>query len=211
MKRIICLLLSAVFIFSLTGCSKHFIGNEIQKMAGMATKETKPTKATKATTEPTTEAQTYKLSNDTYTVTRVIDGDTIEVYIDGDTVRIRLIGIDTPESVHSDESKNCYFGSMASDYTTLALTGKEVQLEYDEEPLDQYGRTLAYVYVDGELFNETLALEGYAVAKEYPPNTKYASRLKLAQINAEKAQKGMWSDDITVEDCPLKESCYIEY
>lgn len=157
-------------------------------------------------TEPTTE-QIYE-----YTVVRVIDGDTLEVEIEeGNIEKLRLIGIDTPESVAYDDSKNCSYGKIAAAYTTNLLAGKKIIVEYDEEPRDDYRRLLGYVYINGEMINKKLILEGYAVAKQFPPNTKYAELFKSAQIEAEKNKSGMWDDEITEQECNLKTEYYIEY
>jgi len=95
-------------------------------------------------------------------------------------VDIRLIGIDTPESVAPGQSIECY-GRRASAYTESRLEGEIVRLEFDVERLDRYGRTLAYVWVDDELFNETLVAEGYAVVTTFPPNVTYVDRFLAAQ------------------------------
>ena len=85
-------------------------------------------------------------------VTRVVDGDTIEVNYRGSIVDIRLIGVDTPETVHPTEPVEC-FGPAASRFTTASLTEETVRLEFDVERRDYYGRLLAYVWDDGKLFN----------------------------------------------------------
>ena len=85
-----------------------------------------------------------------YEVVRVVDGDTIIVDIDGTETRVRLIGVDTPESVHPDDTLNSERGKIASDFTSALLTGKQVYLEYDKEMTDKYGRTLAYVFLSND-------------------------------------------------------------
>lgn len=146
-----------------------------------------------------------------YKVTRVVDGDTLVVKINDEETKVRLIGIDTPESVHSDESKNCSFGKTASDYTKNLLSDESVTLEYDVEQYDTYGRLLAYVYLDDNMINYDLVLNGYAVAKEYPPNVKYADEFTEAQIEAEKSKSGMWSDNVSNSECNLKDQYFINY
>ncbi len=108
-----------------------------------------------------------------YSVTRVVDGDTIEVDYNGTLEKVRLIGVDTPESVHPDSSKNTEEGILASDYTKAKLEGKQVELEFDVQQRDQYGRLLAYVWVDGLMYNKTLLEDGVANLATYPPNVKY--------------------------------------
>lgn len=135
-----------------------------------------------------------------YKVICVVDGDTIIVDADGEKTKVRMIGIDTPESVHNDENRNCEFGKSASEYTKSLLIGQYVELEYDEQRTDIYDRILAYVYLDGEMVNQILVLNGYAVAKNYPPNVKYSELLRSAQVLAEEQKVGMWSNSVSDED-----------
>lgn len=148
-------------------------------------------------------------TTEAYTVKRVVDGDTFIVLDDGNEVRVRMIGIDTPESVSSNKEKNCEYGKVASDFTKTQLEGKTVELEYDTDKTDTYGRTLAYVYVDDELFNSILIEKGYAVAREYPPNVKYSEVFTSAQVEAQKNKVGMWSDNVSEQECNLKSKYYI--
>lgn len=124
-------------------------------------------------------------------VTRVVDGDTAMMLLGGDEVRVRFIGIDTPESVAPDQPVECY-GKQAAAYTTSRLEGRTVRLEFDIERTDQYGRTLAYVWIGDELFNETLVAEGYALVTTYPPDVKYVDRFVAAQRAAREAGRGLW-------------------
>ena len=79
-------------------------------------------------------------------VERVVDGDTVIVRAGGGALRVRLLGIDTPETVDPDRPVGC-FGPEASAYTKHLLTGRSVSLVYDRELHDRYGRLLAYVYL----------------------------------------------------------------
>lgn len=124
-------------------------------------------------------------------VTRVVDGDTIEVDYRGSTVDIRLIGIDTPETVHPSEPVEC-FGPAASRFTTTSLTRETVRLEFDVERRDHYGRMLAYVWDDGKLFNGALVQRGFATVSTYPPNVRYVERFTAAQDQAQGAGRGLW-------------------
>ncbi|MDE7054421.1 MAG: thermonuclease family protein [Oscillospiraceae bacterium] len=119
---------------------------------------------------------TESSGNYTTTVLRVVDGDTIVVNYNGVEEKVRLIGIDTPESVHPDNSKNTDAGFAASEFTKAYLTGEKIELEFDVQQRDQYGRLLAYVYFNGEMFNEKLLRTGYANIATYPPNVKYVDR-----------------------------------
>jgi micrococcal nuclease len=136
-----------------------------------------------------------KVESDTVKVTRVVDGDTIIVDLNGVEERVRLIGIDTPESVHPDASRNLPEGKVAFEFTKSRLEGKEVKLEFDVQERDQYGRLLAYVYIDGAMFNKTLLSEGYARIATYPPNVKYVEDFTAIQKQAREGNKGLWSEE----------------
>lgn len=133
------------------------------------------------------------------TVTRVIDGDTIEVDLRGRTVDVRLIGIDTPETVHPSEPVGC-FGPEASNFTKTRLEGKQVRLGFDVEKTDRYGRTLGYIWLDGKLFNRMLVRQGFAQVSTYPPNVKYVERFSAAQRQARDSNAGLWG-----ASCPSEE------
>ena len=99
------------------------------------------------------------------TVVRVIDGDTIRVRVQGKEYTVRLIGVDTPETVHPTKTVQ-HFGAEASAYTKAALEAKTVTFEADPtgDTRDRYGRLLRYVHLDGENFNARLIREGYGPA-----------------------------------------------
>jgi micrococcal nuclease len=129
----------------------------------------------------------------TVTVSRVVDGDTIEISpaIDGKE-EVRLIGVDTPETVDPSTGVQPY-GPQASRFTTRELEGEQVQLEFDQDREDDLGRLLAYVHLsDGTLFNETLLRQGYAQLFIVAPNDKYEARFAAAQQEAKDAQRGLW-------------------
>lgn len=133
---------------------------------------------TNSSSAPTTSPSTDTAPTGNYKtkVIRVVDGDTIVVNYNGVEEKVRLIGVDTPESVHPDSSKNTEAGFAASEFTKVYLTGEDVELEFDVQQRDSYGRLLAYVYLDGEMFNEKLLRTGYANIATYPPNVKYVDR-----------------------------------
>ena len=124
-------------------------------------------------------------------VVEVTDGDTIRVDLDGQETAVRLIGIDTPERDGPYTSLECY-GEDASRFTHDALEGRSVEMEFDVERTDRYGRTLAYVWLDGALFNERLVRSGYAVVTTFPPNVRYVERFTAAQRSARDEQRGLW-------------------
>ena len=141
------------------------------------------------------------------TVTNVVDGDTIDVEItdraDGPGVgegqvgveyRVRLIGIDTPESVKPGTPVEC-FGKEASAAATALLEGQEVRLVKDVEETDRYDRLLRYVYLEGEMANARLVANGYANAYTYPPNVRHSDLLVELEREARDADRGLWSPD----------------
>jgi micrococcal nuclease len=127
------------------------------------------------------------------TVTRVVDGDTIDVSVDGNVLRVRLIGVDTPETVHPFEPVECY-GPAASRFTSKMLQGEPVLLEFDVEREDRFGRTLAYVWLGDRLFNEVLVARGFAQVSTFPPNVKYVDEFVRAQREARRNGRGLWGD-----------------
>jgi micrococcal nuclease len=127
------------------------------------------------------------------TVSRVVDGDTVEIEpaVDGNN-EVRLIGVDTPETVDPGEDVEPY-GPESSNYATSVLEGEEVELEFDEERTDQYGRLLAYVYLAGdEMFNGELVKGGYAQVYTVEPNARYEDRFRALQGEARDAEIGIW-------------------
>lgn len=120
-------------------------------------------------------------------VSRVIDGDTIEL-TSGE--RVRYLMVDTPESVGG---KTDCFGVDAKSYNRALVEGQEVALEYDNVCTDTYGRLLAYVYVDDVEVNTELVDQGYACLLHIPPNgeDRYDEFLSR-QAKARSEGKGMW-------------------
>ena len=137
-----------------------------------------------------------------YTVTleKVVDGDTIVVNKDGSNIKVRLIGVDTPESVSANESENCIEGEEASEYTKSLLNDVETMyITYDTEYQDKYGRELCYVWLSDDfldldnMLNYVLVKDGYAQTMMILPNEKYATELKKAENIAKKNSAGLWN------------------
>lgn len=131
-------------------------------------------------------------------VVRVVDGDTLVLDIRGPDraarETVRLIGIDTPESVHPERPVEC-FGPEASAFTAQLLPpATRVRLLRDREPRDDYGRLLAYVYraADDLFVNLALVREGYATPLPIEPNTAFAAEFAAAATTAERALLGRW-------------------
>ena len=115
-------------------------------------------------------------------VTRVIDGDTVEMERLG---TVRLIGVDAPE-------KGRCFDDAATRFTRDRLEYQVVRYELGEESRDRYDRTLAYLSRQGEMHNEALLREGYANVLTIPPNDKYQARFERAERDTKKADEGLW-------------------
>jgi micrococcal nuclease len=128
-------------------------------------------------------------------VDRVVDGDTIVVRVQGERERIRLIGVDTPETVHPGAPVDC-FGPEASDETTgLLPVGSIVWLESDasQGDADRYDRLLRYVWApDGTLLNERLIADGFGREDTYDDPYRYRDRFVAAEADAERADVGLW-------------------
>lgn len=131
-----------------------------------------------------------------YSVAKVVDGDTLDVSIAGKTERIRLIGINTPETVDPRKPVEC-FGKEASNKAKELLEGKRVFLEADpsQGERDKYDRLLRYVFLeDGQSFNKLMISEGYAYEYTYDTPYKYQAEYKAAQREAEQGKHGLWAD-----------------
>lgn len=119
----------------------------------------------------------------TVRVLAVYDGDTIEVELDGKRERVRYIGIDTPEM---DDTRPAIadVARRAYEENRRLVGGRRVELEFDAERTDRYGRLLAYVRVGDTLVNEWLVRQGLADARPYPPNLRHQDRLERAEREA---------------------------
>jgi micrococcal nuclease len=129
-------------------------------------------------------------------VTKVVDGDTIDVEINGEKKTVRFVGINTPETVDPRRPVQC-FGKEASDETKKLLTGQTVFLEKDISETDKYDRLLRYVYLpqtDGNLLfvDDYLVREGFAQVSTYPPDVKYVERFTAAEHEAQQNNRGLW-------------------
>jgi micrococcal nuclease len=124
-------------------------------------------------------------------VSRVVDGDTVEVQLDGSEEDVRYIGVDTPETVKPGEPVQC-FGKRASGFNHQLVEGERVRLVFDEERRDVYGRLLAYVYLGDRFVNADLIRRGLARTLTIPPNDRFADRFKRLEIAAARAGRGLW-------------------
>ena len=127
--------------------------------------------------------ETSSSSSEITRVTRVVDGDTIE--IDGGR-HVRYIGINTPETT------DC-FGNIATEKNTSLVNGKTVRLVSDVADKDTYGRLLRYVYVGNEFINDELVRQGFAVTEPVKPDIVFAKEFLSAQTEARKENRGLWN------------------
>jgi micrococcal nuclease len=130
-------------------------------------------------------------------VVRAVDGDTLEVAIDGGaTETVRLIGVDTPETVKPDTPVQC-FGPQASRFEHEHVEGHRVRLLTGVEPRDYYGRLLAYVWIDGgtrpHFLEAELLRRGLARLLTFHPNDRFAGKFEGIAQNAARRGKGLWN------------------
>ncbi|HEV7887191.1 MAG TPA: thermonuclease family protein [Acidimicrobiales bacterium] len=130
-------------------------------------------------------------------VTRVVDGDTIRVRMadGGGSEAVRLIGVDTPESVKPRTPVECFAKEAAAHTAELVPPGTAVRLVRDVEARDRYGRLLAYVYraEDGLFVNLALAQDGFAAPLTIAPNVAHSEAFAAAAGRARQAQRGLWA------------------
>jgi micrococcal nuclease len=130
----------------------------------------------------------------------VTDGDTFVATVDGRRERVRVIGVDTPETVAPNRPVEPY-GREASSFAERHLAGATVRLAGDVEPRDRYGRLLAYVWLaDGTFWNALLAAEGYAQQLTIPPNVAYAGLFRRLVAEARQQRRGLWARSVTQGD-----------
>jgi micrococcal nuclease len=141
------------------------------------------------TVTTTTTVQGQKITTSSTLVSKVIDGDTIEL---ATGEKVRYIGVDTPETKHPTKGVEC-FGAEASAYNTKLVLGQMVRLEKDVSETDRYGRLLRYVYLeDGTFVNLKLVSEGYANPATFPPDVAYREVFAEAAKIARNQQLGLY-------------------
>jgi micrococcal nuclease len=127
-------------------------------------------------------------------ITKVVDGDTLDVALHGRTERVRLLGIDTPESVQPDTPVQCFAKEASTRLQALLPPGTPVRLARDVEERDRFGRLLAYVYrqPDDLFVNLDLVRGGYAQVLTFRPNVAHAADLERAGREARSGSRGLW-------------------
>ena len=138
-------------------------------------------------------------------VTKHVDGDTVHITLDsGLIVKLRMIGVDTPETVHPSKPVE-FFGKEASDYTKEQLFGKTVYLEKDVSDTDRYGRSLRYIWLEipteinketikTKMFNGMLVANGYASSATFQPDVKYQEIFTELAREARENNRGLWNE-----------------
>ena len=156
-----------------------------------------PSTAETPKTEIKAEASPESSDEEFLKVVDVIDGDTIKVDIGGNIETLRLIGMDTPETVDPRKPVQC-FAEEASNQAKKMLAGNQVKLEADETQgeRDKYDRLLRYVFLeDGTFYNEYMIAEGFAHEYTYQSNPyKYQADFQKSEKNARENKKGFWGD-----------------
>jgi micrococcal nuclease len=197
-KKLIYPALIIIGLFFLVGCvaKPDQTGIKQESIQVQSTQGTSSPDVANTETKPTETPQHPQ--NDLYKVIKVTDGDTIKVDINGKTETLRLIGIDTPETVDPRKPVQC-FAQAASDKAKEILSGKNVRLEADstQGELDKYNRLLRYVFLeDGTFYNKLMIAEGYAHEYTYQSNPyKYQADFKEAEKQAREQSKGLWSSN----------------
>lgn len=141
-------------------------------------------------------------------VVHPVDGDTVEIRLGSTSERVRLIGVDTPESVARDRPVECFGLEAKARLAELLPARTEVRLERDVEARDRYGRLLAYVYrvSDSAHVNLVLVREGFAESRRFEPNVAHQAELDAAEAAARAAGRGLWpacgSTDVPVAPPP---------
>ena len=137
-----------------------------------------------------------------YEVVSVVDGDTVKLNINGAVESVRLIGIDTPETVHPSKPVEC-FGIEASNKAKQILTGQTVRFETDSSQgdRDKYGRLLGYLFLsDGTNFNKIMIEQGYAYEYTYSVPYQYQAEFKSAEQYARTNGVGLWADGVCEDE-----------
>ena len=192
MRRLAVALIAAL---TLTACTApETVGDSsVERVKKTATKKPGPSKSD-------TESSVRQLARGPvstgWRVSRIVDGDTVDVRRGGRTLTLRLIGIDTPETVHPTEPIEC-FGPEATRFAQRRLLGEPAVLEFDRSQgrLDYYGRTLAYVWTTrgaARQFNLDAVRHGYALEYTYDDPYLWQREFQRAEALANSARRGVW-------------------
>lgn len=136
-------------------------------------------------------------AKETVTFSDCVDGDTIKVILDKKTYTVRMLAVDTPESVHPTKGIE-YYGKEASEYTCNKIkNANKIEIEYDQnsDKTDKYDRLLVWVFVDGILLQKDLVENGYAKVAYLYDDYKYTKELEKVQELASAKDIGIWNEE----------------
>ena len=139
---------------------------------------------------------------DSATITRVVDGDTVRVDLDGVETTVRLLNVDAPETKRPNQGVGCLGPEASALLARLLPPETRVELEYDGEKLDRYGRTLAGVWLQDDLVNAEIARAGLASPVQYNGQVKFLAAVEGAAREAERRKVGAYADGVS---CALPE------
>lgn len=138
------------------------------------------------------------IDRETVQFSRVIDGDTIEVSTDGAKMTVRIIGINTPETVDPRKSVEC-FGQEASAFAREYFQPQAILLleaDSSQTNVDRYGRRLRYVFVNGEDYGGVAIAKGYATEYTYNSAYRYQALYRQLEQQAREVRVGLWANDV---------------
>lgn len=139
----------------------------------------------------------FAYAKETVEFSKCVDGDTIKVLLDEKEYTIRMLAVDTPESVHPQKGVE-YYGKEASEYTCNQVkNAKKIEIEYDEnsDKMDKYDRLLVWVFTDGKLLQKELVANGYAKVAYLYGDYKYTKELEKTQELASAKNLGVWNTE----------------
>ena len=143
-------------------------------------------------TRPSPPGTRYDGPGERATVVSVVDGDTIRATVGNEVALVRYIGIDAPETGHSDGTPE-WLADEATDANRGLVEGQEIYLEKDVSETDRYGRLLRYIFLeDGTFVNAELVRLGYAEARAYAPDVGRQAYLDEMERQAREARRGLW-------------------
>ena len=130
-------------------------------------------------------------------VVNVLDGVTLDVEADGQVFRVRYLGVVVP-NLHSIDTNERVLGQQALDFNRFTVEGKIVDLEKGEIEADPLGVPLRYIFVDGEMVNKAILVNGYGTLSSFPPEFEYRTDFAVAQESARQAQRGLWEPSVAL-------------
>ena len=130
-------------------------------------------------------------------VVNVLDGVTLDVEADGQILRVKYLGVVVPD-MHSLDSNERLLGQQALDFNRFTVEGKVVDLEKGEIEADPLGVPLRYVFVDGEMVNRAILVNGYGTVSSFPKVFEYRTDFAVAQESARQAQRGLWEPSVAL-------------